>query len=179
MANIIPERFSEGNFDTWLKHFHRCALANGWDTDAKRLAKLSAFLHGHAATYYDSLEAGEKDTFPHLTASLRQCFTPAVDRERHRAFEESTLQPSEDPALFLWRLKASFTDAEPDLSADAYDALLKRQFMKGLPATIQMKLLETEPVPTWMLWYLSQNAIGQSRRCLGENPTSSLAPLAR
>eukprot|EP00794_Sanderia_malayensis_P015652 gene15652-biopygen13346 len=148
MANVLPERFSEGNFSGWLKHFTRCAQANGWDTNAKRFAKLPAFLQGPAATYFESLGEDEKDTYSHLTTSLLRCFSPPVDRERHyRVFEDSTLRASEDPMLFLWRLKACLKDAEPDLSNAAFDALLKRQFMKGLPNGMKMKLLESNPIP--------------------------------
>eukprot|EP00794_Sanderia_malayensis_P019737 gene19737-biopygen14572 len=147
MANVLPERFSEGNFSGWLKHFTRCAQANGWDTDAKRFAKLPAFLQGPAATYFESLGEDEKNTYSHLTTSLLRCFSPPVDRERHyRVFEDSTLRASEDPMLFLWRLKACLKDAEPDLRNAAFDALLKRQFMKGLPNGMKMKLLESNPI---------------------------------
>eukprot|EP00794_Sanderia_malayensis_P021266 gene21266-biopygen16300 len=132
-----------------VETFHTlCAQANGWDTDAKRFAKLPAFLQGPAATYFESLGEDEKDTYSHLTTSLLRCFSPPVDRERHyRLFEDSTLRASEDPMLFLWRLKACLKDAEPDLSNAAFDALLKRQFMKSLPDGMKMKLLESNPIP--------------------------------
>jgi len=37
--------------------------------------------------------------------------------------------------------------AEPDLDAMAKNALLTRQFMKGLPKSIRIKLLESDPTP--------------------------------
>lgn len=86
---------------------------------------MPAFLHGPAASYFDSLAAEEKDTLPHLLASLKKCFAPTVDREKfYRDFDQQALRPSEDPSLFLWRLKDLLRNAEPDLSDGALDALL-------------------------------------------------------
>ena len=121
-TQIMPEWFSGGDFTSWLRHFDRCAAANAWNTDT-RLVKLPAFLHGPADVYFDSLAEGEKDTLPHMIASLKRCFTPAVDREKfYRDFNQQTVRPSEDPSLYLWRLKDLLRNAEPDLSDDAFDA---------------------------------------------------------
>ena len=145
---ILPERFSDGDFGSWLQHFERCALANSWDDD-KRLAMLPAFLQGPAATYFESLPTDRRDTIVHLRESLLACFSPLVDRECHyRKFEEMTLRPSEDPTLFLWRMKDCLRRAEPDLSDSAFDALLRRQFMRALPSGLKIKLLESDPTPT-------------------------------
>ena len=149
MANtILPETFGEGNFSLWLQQFQHCALANSWD-EATRLVKLPAFLQGPAATYFESLPADQKDTFDSLTSSLLACFSPLVHRECHyREFENMTLRTSEDPTLFLWRLKECLRSAEPDLSASAFDALLRCQFMKALLSSIKLKLLEIDPTPS-------------------------------
>ena len=79
---ILPERFSDGDFRSWLNHFERCAIAKSWDA-TKHLAMLPAFLQGPAATYYESLPPEGKDTFAHLSEHLLACFSPLVDRERH------------------------------------------------------------------------------------------------
>ena len=149
MANtILPERFGEGNFSLWLQQFQRCALANSWD-EATRLVKLPAFLQGPAATYFESLPADQKDTFDSLTLNLLACFSPLVHHECHyREFENMTRWPSEDPTLFLWTLKECLGSAAPDLSASAFDAHLHRQFMKALPSSIKLKLLEIDPTPS-------------------------------
>ena len=99
---ILPERFSSGDFSSWLRHFQRCSLANEWDQDMQ-LIKLPAFLQGAAATYFDALVDEDKTTLDGLIASLAKCFTPPTSRERyHREFEEQHLRPSDDQALFLW-----------------------------------------------------------------------------
>ena len=143
----MPERFTGGDFTAWLRHFDRCAAANAWNADT-RLLKLPAFLHGPAAAYFDSLAQEEKDTLTHLLGSLKKCFTLAVGREQfYREFEQQALRPAKDPSLYLWRFKDLLRNAEPELSNDAFDALLRRQFMKGLPISIRMKLLESDPTP--------------------------------
>ena len=62
--SIYPERYVEGNFNAWLRHFERCAAANEWD-EATHLLKLPVFLHGPAAAYIDSLEFTQHDTSAH------------------------------------------------------------------------------------------------------------------
>ena len=146
-TQIMPERFSASDFTAWLRQFERCAVANAWDTDTL-LLKLPAFLHCAAAAYFESLIDGEKDTLAYLLTNLTRCFTPAVARDKfYRDFNQEALRPSEDPSLYLWRLKDLLRNAEPDLSDEAFDALLRGQFMKGLPFKIRMKLLESEPTP--------------------------------
>ena len=51
------------------------------------------------------------------------------------------------PFAILWRLKYLLRMAEPDLNPDAIDALLRRQFMRGLPPPLRLKLLESDPTP--------------------------------
>eukprot|EP00794_Sanderia_malayensis_P011549 gene11549-biopygen9219 len=67
---------------------------------------------------------------------------------KDKEFEDHRLRPAEDPTLFLWRLKESLRNAEPDLSRPAFDALLRWQFFEGLPEELQLKLLESDPKPT-------------------------------
>ena len=147
-STLLPDRFSTGDFASWLRHFERCASANTWD-DAAKLIKLPAFLQGPAASYFDSFTAEEKSTYAKLTESLLHSFSPTAEREQfYSQFDEQTLRPGEDPALFQWRLKELLERAEPDLSDTAKDALLRRQFMKGLPQNIRLRLLESNATPT-------------------------------
>ena len=105
-----------------MREFERCTVANAWDTDT-RLLKLPALWHGPAAAYFESLAEGVKDTLAHLLTSLKKWFTPAFARETfYREFEQEALRPSEDPSLYLWRLKDLLRNAEPDLSDEAFDA---------------------------------------------------------
>ena len=145
---IVPEQFQDGDFHSWLLHFERCASANSWDTTAC-LRMLPAFLHGPAAMYFESLTDTQKATYDNLVASLWACFYPATYREKYyQEFASTRLRPTEDPVLFLWRLKESLLIAEPGLSNTAFDALLHRQFMNAMPPPLQSKLLAAHPTPS-------------------------------
>ena len=104
-----------------------------------KFAKLPAFLQGPAAPYFDSFSDEEKCSSRLLTESLNFCFSPAVNREQfYQQFEEQTFLPVKDPALFLWCLRDNLERAEPHLSTTTTDALLCRQFMKGLPQSVSL-----------------------------------------
>eukprot|EP00795_Rhopilema_esculentum_P016149 gene16149-biopygen905 len=144
---IIPERSSSGDFLLWFRHFDCCAQANSWNEET-RSCKLPTFLQGPAASYFESLETHDRTTYQDLVDSLKNCFAPAVNREQYyQEFEEHRLQQTEDPTFYLWQLKDALHLAEPDLSEDAFDALLRRQFFKGLLNVVQLKLLESHPTP--------------------------------
>ena len=145
---IAPEKFECGDFLRWLRDFDCCASANGWN-DERKLTVVPAFLWGQASSYFHTLAGDEKDTYEHLTSALRKCFCPKVAREQHyREFEQRVLRPNEDPSLFLWDLRQLLDRADPDLTEDAKTALLSRQFMKGLPSTLRLRLLESDPTLT-------------------------------
>ena len=144
-SSVIPEKFDSGDITSWLRLFECCAAANSWN-DEKKLTYLPAFLRGPAATYYHSLAATQKDTYEHLTKNLRLVLCTPVDREKFfQDFEQRVLRPQEDPSLFLWNLKENLSKADPELTDDARNALLSRQFMKGLPSSLRLRLLEHNP----------------------------------
>ena len=146
--SIVPERFESGDFPSWLRNFECCALANNWSAEDK-LKKLPAFLRGPAATHYFSLADDHKASYDALTTHLRDALCPRVDRERfYAAFDHRTLRSGEDPSLLLWDLEDLLRKADPDLPADARTALLERQFMKSLPSTVRLRLLESNPTPS-------------------------------
>lgn len=73
---------------------------------------------------------------------------PSACKEVYYAeFEARLLKPGEDPTVYKWELEQILTKAEPDIDAGAKTALLTRQFMKGLPKNIRIKLLESDPTP--------------------------------
>ena len=63
-------------------------------------------------------------------------------------FESRRLRPGEDPTIFLWNLKELLTKADSSLQENAREALLSRQFMRGLPEGMRLKLLEANPTPS-------------------------------
>ena len=161
MSAIIPETFQTSDFVAWLCHFECCTNTNNWDAAAK-LRKLPAFLRGPAAAYFQSLADVQKDTYAHLVKFLRDRLCPVVDRERFYAeFESRHLRPNEDPSLFLWALEDILLKADPDLNDAAKQALLGRQFLRGLPKEMKLRLLEHDPSPSSRPWLNSCNAFMQ------------------
>ena len=169
--SVIPEKFSAGDFVSWLRNFDCCATANGWE-DEDKLKKLPAFLRGPSAAYFHGLPAAQKDTYEHLTAALKIALCPTVNREQFYAdFESRFLRPDEDPSLFQWELEDLLSKADPDSSTDARSALLARQFMKGLPADIRIRLLEFNPTPS----LTDMREFVQRHRAIHRPPASAFA----
>ena len=147
-SSVVPEKFESGDIVSWLRQFEVCATANSWDAE-KKLKILPAFLRGPAATHFHAMDGDKKDTYEKLTKNLTEVLCPAVDREKFFTdFEQRLLRPNEDPTLFLWELKTILAKADPTLTDAASTALLSRQFIKGLPPSLRLKLLEHNPTPT-------------------------------
>ena len=145
---VLPEKFENGDFANWLRVFDVCAAANGWDADAK-LVKLPAFLRGPALAYYNTLTAAQRNSYGTLASSLKALLCPIVAREQYfQDFERRLLRPDEDPSLYLYELEQMLLKADPTLDDSGRNALLSRQFIKGLSSTLRYKLLEHNPTPT-------------------------------
>ena len=146
-SNIFAEKFDSGDISSWLLQFNTCAAANNWN-DAEKLKKLPAFLRGRAATHFYALTPDQKGDYDTLAVSLKDSLCPQVEREKYFAkFEQRKLRPGEDPAVYNWESQQLLSKANPTLAGEASTALLERQFMKGLPPQIKLKLLEHDPVP--------------------------------
>ena len=140
---LLPDKCETGDFPAWIRTFECCATANKWSAE-DNLTKLPAFLRGPAA-----LTEAQKESYPNLIKHLKDALCPRVDREKFfSAFDRRKLRPDEDPSLLLWDLEDLLSKADPDLSAEARTALLERQFMKRLPPTIRLRLLEINPTPS-------------------------------
>jgi hypothetical protein len=150
MSAILPGKFDDGDFDAWLREFDACCAANGWKvteaTDDKIL-KLPAFLRGRAASNFYAIPEGERRTYKDAVKSMRRTLCPQVKRENFFAeFEQRNLRSEEDPSVYKWELENILSKADPSLSNDAKTAL--RQFSKGLPPTLKLKMLERNLTPT-------------------------------
>ena len=77
------------------------------------------------------------------------CTCPTAQRENFYAeFEARTLRPGDDPAVYKWDLEQKLLKADPFLDDQAKEALLLRQFMRGLPRNLKIRMLENDPTPT-------------------------------
>ena len=113
-----------------------------------KLIKFPAFLQGPACLLLWFLLRRRKGFLCSANRQPKPQFSPSADREHYyRQFEEQTLRPGKDPALFMWRLKDMLHRAELDLSDIAADALFRRQFLKGLPQSVRLRLLELDTTP--------------------------------
>ena len=56
------------------------------------------------------------------------------------------MRHGEDPVVFIIELRQLLLKADPTLSPDGKEALLSRQFMRGLPPRIRLKLLENDAI---------------------------------
>ena len=80
---------------------------------------------------------------------MRRALSQQAMRENFFAeFEKRKLRPEENPPVYKLELENILSKADPSLSNDAKTALLTRQFSKGLPTTLKLKMLEHNPTPT-------------------------------
>ena len=133
-TNILPDKYDgQRDFRQWLRHFDSCGEASGW-TEGERLRKLPAFLRGRASTYFYALTTEQKADYATLKTSLQASLCPQAEREKnYRLFESRCLRPGEDPSVFRWELEEILRVAEPTLTTAQMEALIARQFMRGLP----------------------------------------------
>ena len=123
----------------WLREFDACSLANDWKEEDK-IKKLPAFLRG---------PADDRKTNKDAVKMLIGAMCPTAQRENFYAeFEARTLQPGEDPAVYKWDLEQKLLKADPLLDDQAKEALLLRQFMRGLPRNLKIRMLENDPTLT-------------------------------
>ena len=177
MSAILPGKFDDGDFDAWLREFDACCAANGWqvteDNDGK-IIKPPAFLRGRAASNFYAIPAANRTTYADAVKSMRRALCPQAKRENFfAAFESRTLRPDEDPSVYKWELENILSKADPTLSEDAKTALLTRQFSRGLPPSLKLKMLEHNPTPT----LAEMIEFTQRFRALGCPTTAEIPPV--
>ena len=144
---ILPGKFESGDIVVWLRGFDACAEANGWKAEDK-IKKLPAFLRGHAASHFYAIPEDDKKLYDDASKGLKEALCPKASREYYFAeFESRMLRAGEDPSVFKWELEQILLKAQPTIDPAAKTAILTRQFMRGLPRNMKIKLLEHDPVP--------------------------------
>ena len=113
-------------------------------------------------------------TYADAVKSMRRAHCPQAKRENFfAAFESRTLRPDEDPSVYKWELENILSKADPTLSGDAKTALLTRQFSRGLPPSLKLKMLEHNPTPT----LAEMIEFTQRFRALGCPATAEIPPV--
>ena len=121
-------------------------VVHSWS--AEKFIKLPPFLRGIAATHFYALSSDQKDSYDTLVRNLKAALCPTVCWEMFYAdLSDRLLHDKEDPTVFLHSLRELLEKADPNMSIDANEALLARQFLKGPPVAMRLKLLEHNPIP--------------------------------
>eukprot|EP00118_Oscarella_pearsei_P022435 m.259562 g.259562 ORF g.259562 m.259562 type:complete len:908 (+) comp40423_c1_seq7:203-2926(+) len=139
---VSPQFFENGDVEAWLKHFAKCAMANGWD-DATKLRVAPAYLTKRAGTIYDRLQPDRRDTFAHLSEALIAAFSPNTPERRklaRKAFFSRKWASAEPVERFVQDLERLATKGFPDQDDAARENMLKEQFAEGMPSAIGAEL---------------------------------------
>ena len=97
---------------------------------------------------FTQLPEEERKTDTDAVKSLRRDLSPQPRREHFfTEFDFKFLRPEEGPWVYKWELENILSKADPSLSEDAKTALLTRQFSRGLPQSLKVKMLEHNPTP--------------------------------
>ena len=103
----LPESFSDGDVEFWLRKFELCALANGWKEDAM-LTRLPVLLCGKAFAVFERLEEKDKESFKSTRGTLVAAFGGNTTGQ-HIAmmeFRKRDIKREEDIQVFAYNLKS-------------------------------------------------------------------------
>ena len=142
-----PENYSgedpEG-FTDWKARFDVIGEANSWD-DPKKLKILPSCLTQYAFQVYTRLDAGEKDTYAHLTAALEK---KLVNKERKMVwmlqYRNLKRNAGESINAFVFRLRKMEVKAYPTATDDERNQHVREQFIMGQGEDIKFDLLKME-----------------------------------
>jgi len=145
---VHPEKIDSGYIAFWFRQFECCSTANNWNEEIQ-LQVLLAFLRGPTTTYFHALPDEVKESYQSSKEQLLASFCPDAECEKNFAkFEQRLLQPDDDPTIFLWNMKDFLSKDDSSLNDAAREALLSRQFIRGLPEGMRLKLLEANLTPS-------------------------------
>ena len=133
------------DIDTFLYSFELKATANNW-TAEKQLNELPLCLQDTALRIYRQLEAGQKDTFPHLRAALKDAFrTPGAESVARAKLYRFKQLPGQTVLEYATKLQDVFAAAYPNLPAAESDKILLDHFLNNIRETLGDKVKMFEP----------------------------------
>ena len=140
-----PDQFKaeEGDsFEEWEKRFDAVATANKWTAEDK-IRILPACLGKSAFEKYEELEAGQKDTYAHLTENLSKKFVSS-ERKVMWSLQFRNMRKKSDESLdqYLSKLKKLARLAYSDLDAAHITRRVREQFILGQETEMQFHLLK-------------------------------------
>lgn len=135
----LPEKFEDGDLESFKKAFTRVATANGW-SDEKQLAALPLALSGRALRAFEKSE-GKYKTLAEAFVHLEGEFNSSRDQDASmKEFYSLQWGSGVDPDAYANRLKGLLKKSIPSLNADDMDRLVVNQFINGFPKDLSNKL---------------------------------------
>ena len=135
-AKAIPRNYVEGeNFELYLNHFNRIALANQWDENAK-LAYLETKLKGRAQREFEVFIEEDPDiSFEDITNKLVEELVPTPQK----ALELFTQMRLEDksPKEFYGALVRQSKLAHGEMADNARHIIVRTQMLQVLPKKLR------------------------------------------
>ena len=139
----LPESFSDGDIEFWLRKYELCSEANEWKEDIM-LKRLPTLLCGKAFAVFERLEGEQKASFKNVREALVAAFGGDATG-MHIAmmeFRKRERKPEEDIQVFAYNLESLLRRAMPKLGANERDILLKQQFIEGINPALKKELLQ-------------------------------------
>ena len=142
----LPESFSDGDIEFWLRKYELCSEANEWKEDIT-LKRLPTLLCGKAFAVFERLEGEQKASFKNVREALVAAFGGDATG-MHIAmmeFRKRERKPEEDIQVFAYNLESLLRRAMPKLGANERDILLKQQFIEGINPALKKELVLQQP----------------------------------
>ena len=139
----LPESFSDGDIEFWLRKYELCSEANEWKEDIM-LKRLPTLLCGKAFAVFERLEGEQKASFKNEREALVAAFGGDATGMHIAMMEfcKRERKPEEDIQVFAYNLESLLRRAMPKLGANERDILLKQQFIEGINPALKKELLQ-------------------------------------
>ena len=137
----LPESFSDGDIEFWLRKYELCSKANEWKEDII-LKRLPTLLCGKAFAMFEQLEGEQKALFKNMREALAAAFRGDATG-MHIAmmeFRKRERKPEEDIQVFAYNLESLLRRTMPKLGANERDILLK--LIEGINPALKKELLQ-------------------------------------
>lgn len=135
----LPEKFLEGDTESFKKNFERVAKANGWNDD-QQLAALPLALGGRALLAFEREEAKCK-TVAEVFKVLVDEMSKPLDKEcALKEFYSTLWGPGLSPQVYASKLKSLLEKGLPSLGTEDKNRLVVNQFVSGFPSDYRNKL---------------------------------------
>ena len=136
-SKAIPRVYKEGeNFELYIKHFNRIAVANEWTEDATKIAHLETKLTGKALRHFEVFIEEEEDiTYEDMTEKLIEELIPSTQSLLER-FAQMRLD-DRSPKEFYGALVSQSKLAHGEMGGNSRHIIVKTQMLQVLPAKLK------------------------------------------